>query len=63
MVAYHYQDVSGALIFRYDDTPHHPTLEGCPHHKHVGGETAVVPAEAPQLHTVLQEIERSYSLG
>jgi hypothetical protein len=62
MYAYHYQDASGALVFRDDDTPHHPALEGYPHHKHVGDETIVTPAEPPQLSTVLQEIERSYRL-
>lgn len=62
MYAYHYQDAAGGLIFRYDNTPHHPTLEGHPHHKHVGGETAVISAGPPQLGAVLQEIERSYRI-
>ena len=27
---YHYQDALGALEFRYDNTPHHPTLPSHP---------------------------------
>jgi hypothetical protein len=63
MYAYHYQDALGLLIFRYDDTAHHPALESYPHHKHVRSETTVIPAEPPQLRAVLQEIEQSYPLG
>jgi hypothetical protein len=62
MYAYHYQDASGTLIFRYDDTPHHLTLQTCPHHKHAGSETNILPAEPPQLLSVLLEIEQAYSL-
>jgi hypothetical protein len=61
MYAYHYQDASGALVFRYDDTPHHPALETHPHHKHDGSEPNVHSAEPPSLAGVLLEIERVYS--
>jgi len=57
MYSYHYQDADAALIFRYDDTPHHPSLSNFPHHKHAGGETDVIPATPPDLPTVLGEIE------
>jgi len=58
--AYHYQDSHGNLVFRYDDSPHHPEIETHPHHKHVGhGETESIEATvAPHLSRVLQEIER-----
>jgi hypothetical protein len=53
--AYHYQNASGEVNFRYDNAPHYPNLPTHPHHKHVG--SAVEPAQAPDLSEVLREIE------
>ncbi|MEA1933155.1 MAG: DUF6516 family protein [Thermodesulfobacteriota bacterium] len=46
-------------MFRYDNTGHHKKLglSTCPHHKHNGVETRVIPSAAPDLAIVLQEIE------
>jgi hypothetical protein len=33
MYSYHYQTEDAVLLFRYDDTPHFPELDGFPHHK------------------------------
>ena len=52
---YHYQDVDGNLIFRYDNAPHYPHLSTFPAHKHVGN--TVVEAEPPDLNAVLAEID------
>ena len=57
MYSYHYQDADANLIFRYDDTPHHPDLSSFPHHRHNGSEADVVAAEPPDLSAVLREIE------
>lgn len=57
MYSYHYQDANTALVFRYDDTPHHPNLSTFPHHKHDGGESNVIAATATALTDVLREIE------
>ncbi len=54
---YHYQAVGGEFIFRYDNTPHYPTLPNFPHHKHVGKETNVINAYPLDLDTVLVEIQ------
>jgi Family of unknown function (DUF6516) len=56
--SYHYQQLSGDFIFRYDNTPHFPHLPTHPHHKHVGSEQTVIAAEPPDLNSVLDEIER-----
>jgi hypothetical protein len=32
---YHFQDKQNRLVFRYDNTPHFPGLEGFPHHRHL----------------------------
>lgn len=53
--AYHYQDGSNNLIFRYDNAPHHPHIFTYPHHKHVG--SAIEPSQNPDLGDVLSEIE------
>jgi hypothetical protein len=60
MYSYHHQAADGSLVFRYDDTPHHRSLAGFPHHKHAGAETRVIPASAPALVDVLAEIEHLY---
>ncbi|NOX60981.1 MAG: hypothetical protein GXP42_03400 [Chloroflexi bacterium] len=53
--SYHYQRADGALVFRYDNAPHHPEISTFPHHKHVG--KAVVPSSPPDLIEVLREID------
>jgi hypothetical protein len=53
---YRYQYVRGgeSAVFRYDNAPHHPNLQGFPHHKHVGRKT--LSASEPSLKQVLQEV-------
>ena len=53
---YHCQDQQNLLIFRYDSTPHFPSLSSFPHHKHLPGD--VIACEKPKLTEVLQEITR-----
>ncbi len=53
--AYHYQNASGKVIFRYDNVPHYPDIATFPHHKHT--DSTVEPAQAPDLSEVLREIE------
>jgi len=62
MYSYHYQAADTTLIFRYDDTPHHPDLSTFPHHKHDGSEGNVVAVTPPDLPGVLREIETIHSL-
>lgn len=40
---FHWQDSQGRLIKRWDDAPHHPEVEGFPHHLHDGSEEDVMP--------------------
>jgi len=54
---YHYQAADGAMIFRYDNTPHFPMLSSFPHHKHLSDGISVVACAAPTLAQVLAEIE------
>ena len=56
---YHYQSADGALLFRYDNSPHYPDLATFPHHKHVAtaGSETVEPAQPPTLAEVLREID------
>jgi hypothetical protein len=53
---YQYMRADGTLIFRYDDADHFMHLPTAPHHKHVG-ESDVIAANAPDLQSVLNEIE------
>ncbi|HOU15672.1 MAG TPA: DUF6516 family protein [Anaerolineae bacterium] len=62
MYSYHYQNANTALIFRYDDTPHHPNLRTFPHHKHDSHESNVIAVMPPTLIDVLREIETLYPL-
>jgi len=53
---YHYQRADDTSVFRYDNAPHFPNLPTAPHHKHIG-DNEVVAADAPDLQSVLNEIE------
>ena len=53
---YHYQRADGTILFRYDNAPHFPNLPTAPNHKHIG-ETEVIALDAPDLQSVLKEIE------
>ncbi len=54
--AYHFQRADETIIFRYDNARHYLHLPTAPHHKHPG-ETEVIAADAPDLQSVLKEIE------
>ena len=54
--SYHYQRADGTMVFRYDNAPHFPNLPTAPHHKHIA-ENDVIAANAPDLQSVLKEIE------
>ena len=53
---YQYMRPNGTTIFRYDDSDHFLDLPTAPHHKHLG-EKDVIAANAPDLQSVLKEIE------
>ena len=50
---YHFQDKQNNLVFRYDNTPHFPSVESFPHHKHLPGK--ISGAEKPSILNVIQE--------
>lgn len=58
MYSYHYQNANAELIFRYDDTPHHPHLSSFPHHKHHQSEANLLPTSPPTMDSVVNEIEQ-----
>jgi len=47
----------GQRVFRYDNAPHHPEIITHPHHKHIGSEDRLAPADQMSLSQVLAEIE------
>lgn len=51
---YHFQDKENNMIFRYDNTPHFPSLKTFPDHKHVDGK--VIESNAPILMDVITEV-------
>ena len=55
---YQYMNQNGSLIFRYDNAHHHQKLKlsTFPHHKHDRAEDIILPATAPSLEMILQEI-------
>jgi hypothetical protein len=52
---YHYQDPTIGLVFRYDNTPHHPEVSTHPHHKHAG--EYVLASSHPSIEQVLHEAQ------
>jgi len=47
---------AGQRVFRYDSAPQHPEIVTFPHHKHIGPQDRVTPADQPSLSQVLAEI-------
>ena len=56
--SYHWADAQNNLIRRWDNTPHHPTLSGFPHHIHDGATGSAVPSSPTNIFAVLDEISR-----
>ena len=46
----------GRRIFRYDNAPHHPEIITYPHHKHIGPQDRLAPADQPSLSQVMAEV-------
>lgn len=51
---------ANALLFRYDNAPHHPEIATFPHHKHTSS-GKVIPTDQPTLGQILSEIEQILS--
>lgn len=51
---YHYQDAFVALVFRYDNAPHHPEIVTHPDHKHSGEQ--VLASVHPSIEQLLEEV-------
>ena len=51
---YHYMNVNGILIFRYDNVPHYPGISTFPHHKHLPNK--IVESEHVNLRQVVEEV-------
>jgi len=51
---YHYQDSSAGLVFRYDNTPHHPEIATHPDHKH--SRDQILACIHPSLEQLLEEV-------
>jgi len=47
----------GERVFRYDNAPHHPEIVTHPHHKHIGRQDKLMPADQPGLSQIFSEIE------
>jgi hypothetical protein len=52
---YHYQKSNEEIVFRYDNSRHHPDVKTFPHHKHSPGE--ILPSTEPDLEMILKEIQ------
>jgi Family of unknown function (DUF6516) len=53
---YHWFDMRGNLIRRWDNTPHFPDLPGFPHHVHIGADETPGPGHPVSILSVLDEI-------
>ena len=51
---YHFQNEDNNLIFRYDSTPHFPSISSFPHHKHLPND--VVATHQPDIFEVFREV-------
>ena len=49
-----YMNIAGQMLFRYDNSPHHPEIGSHPHHKHTPD--SLRSSNMPSLKDVLNEI-------
>lgn len=56
--SYHWQDQTGKLLIRWDNSPHWRNITTFPHHKHVGSK--VLPSSRATIDEVLKEIENKF---
>lgn len=54
--SYHWGRADGSLKTRWDNTPHHPSLAGFPHHVHDGATEEVQPGAGINIFAVLDRI-------
>ena len=52
---YHFRSSDDGLIFRYDNAPHHQSIESYPHHKHLKSE--ILEVSEPEITQILAEIK------
>ena len=59
LYVYQYMAPDKKLVFRYDNTGHYKelNLHTYPHHKHEGSERKIMASSAPDMTSVLKEIE------
>jgi len=50
----HYMNGAGQMLFRYDNSPHHPEIDTHPHHKHTPDQ--IIPSNMPSIQDILNEI-------
>jgi len=50
----HYMNSAGQMLFRYDNSSHHPEIDSYPHHKHTPDK--IVSSTLPSLKDILNEI-------
>lgn len=59
--SYHWADVEGQLLKRWDNTPHYPDLPDFPHHIHDGKTGTVMPGRSINIFQVLDAIAADIS--
>jgi len=55
--SFHWQNSSGEIMVRWDNSPYHKEVETFPHHKHIGNQ--VQSSKEPELNDVLAEIRNT----
>lgn len=53
--SYHYQDLSGQMVHRYDNAQHYPQSKTFPNHKHLTSDT--IESDQPDIAQVMNEIQ------
>ena len=54
--SFHWQDVQGVLLKRWDNAAHHPEVDSHPHHLHESSEDSVLPHEPVTAATILERV-------
>jgi hypothetical protein len=56
--SFHWQRENGKLLYRWDNTPHHPEIRTHPHHLHIKEENNVKSSSPQELQNILNFIEQ-----
>jgi hypothetical protein len=57
--SFHWQDIQGKTVRRWDNAPHHKELDHAPHHVHIGDDHVEGSSGNPDVFAFIEQMERA----